>query len=37
MGHFDPHRLLTEKEGRADELIENFYEVTIPGDEWESY
>jgi hypothetical protein len=37
MGKYDPVGLLTKKEGRGTKLIEHFYEVIIPGEEWESY
>jgi hypothetical protein len=35
MGHFSPHAVLIEKEGRAEKLIGNFYEVIIPSVDWE--
>jgi hypothetical protein len=37
MGKYDPVGLLTKKEGRGTKLIEHFYEVIIPGEEWDSY
>jgi hypothetical protein len=35
MWHFSPHAVLIEKEGRAEKLTENFYEVIIPSSDWD--